>query len=164
MFSVHPDTQCHIAYNEWSCWVSFPLWLFQLSPLLPLFAHRLKQTHFSLSLFSYGIHGAHSTHDLQQEIITMELIVMCTNFSYYQVSFIIIIWSINSFQWRFCNFQVNLSNRWLRYFCETALRWLSLDLTDGKSALLQVSGTKPLPEPMLTWRCRHMVSLSHNEL
>ena len=37
-------------------------------------------------------------------------------------------------------------------FCEIALMWLSLDLTNDKSTLVQVmpSGNKPLPEPMLT--------------
>ena len=35
--------------------------------------------------------------------------------------------------------------------CEIVLRWMSLDLTDDKSTLVQVmAGTKPLPEPMLT--------------
>ena len=35
---------------------------------------------------------------------------------------------------------------------EIALRWMSLDFTDGKSTLVQVMAwcsTKPLPEPML---------------
>ena len=40
-------------------------------------------------------------------------------------------------------------------FCEIALRRMSLDLTDDKSTYgsgygLVPSGTKPLPEPMLT--------------
>ena len=35
--------------------------------------------------------------------------------------------------------------------CEIVLIWMSLDLTDDKSTLVQVMpGTKPLPEPMLT--------------
>ena len=38
--------------------------------------------------------------------------------------------------------------------CEIALRWMSPDLTDGKSKLvgngLLPAGSKPLPEPMAT--------------
>ena len=40
-------------------------------------------------------------------------------------------------------------------FCEIALSWLSLELTDDKSVLVQVmtwvsSGNMPLPKPMFT--------------
>ena len=54
------------------------------------------------------------------------------------------------------NFPDNFSDWWLIISCEPALRWVSLDLTDDKSTLVQImawcrqSGNKPLPEPMLT--------------
>ena len=51
-------------------------------------------------------------------------------------------------------------------FCKIALRWMSLDLIDDKSMLVEgsgnglvPSGNKPFPEPMLTQIyvaiCRH---------
>ena len=53
--------------------------------------------------------------------------------------------------------------------CEITIIWMSLDFTDDQSTLVQVmglcrQGNKPLPEPMLTQICHHMVSLGHNEL
>ena len=49
------------------------------------------------------------------------------------------------------NFKVILISDGWGISCEIALRWLSLDLTDDKSTLIQVpDGTKPLSEQMLT--------------
>ena len=53
--------------------------------------------------------------------------------------------------------------------CEIALMLMSLAFTNdrvniGSGNGLVPSGSKPLPEPMLTHICRHMVSLGHNEL
>ena len=36
------------------------------------------------------------------------------------------------------NFQTKLRDRWLRYYREIAIRWMSLDLTDNKSTLILV--------------------------
>ena len=55
-------------------------------------------------------------------------------------------------------------------FCKIALRWMLLDLTDGKSTLATVLGlvpddAKPLPEPMLIQLfLTYMASLGYNEL
>ena len=56
---------------------------------------------------------------------------------------------------KFCkiNFKVILISDGWGISCEIALRWLSLDLTDDKSTLIQV--------PDL---CRHILSPGHNEL
>ena len=43
-------------------------------------------------------------------------------------------------------------------FCEIAIRWMKLDLTDDKSTLVQVWANV---DPDL---CRHVASLGHNEL
>ena len=55
------------------------------------------------------------------------------------------------------NFQANLVNGGWGIFYGIALRWMSMELTDDKSTLVQVmawcwlgAGNKPLPEPMLT--------------
>ena len=65
-------------------------------------------------------------------------------------------------------FQGNFSYWWLRYriSCEIALRWLSLDLTDGKfrewlGAIRQQAITWANVDPDL---CRHMASLGPSEL
>ena len=58
--------------------------------------------------------------------------------------------------------------------CKIGLEWMSMDLTNGKSTLVQVMAwcCQALHEPMspITWTnvdqdpCRHMASLDHNEL
>ena len=52
----------------------------------------------------------------------------------------------------------------LRISCEIALKWMSLDITDDQSILVQIR------QQAVTWAnvdldlCRYMVSLGHNEL
>ena len=48
------------------------------------------------------------------------------------------------------------------YMNVTGLHWWSVNIGSGNG--LVPSGSKPLPEPMLTQICRHMASLGHNEL
>ena len=61
-------------------------------------------------------------------------------------------------------FPVNLYDWWC-ISCEIALRWLSLDLTDHKSTLVQVMAW----QKALTWAnidpvlCHHTTTLGHNE-
>ena len=66
------------------------------------------------------------------------------------------------------NFQTDSSDWWLRYLLwnypnmnVTGLHWWSVNIGSGNG--LVPSGTKPLPEPMLTQICRHMASLGQNE-
>ena len=53
--------------------------------------------------------------------------------------------------------------------CEIALRWLSLDLTDDKSTLVQVMAWCCQATQAITWTnvdpdlCHHMMSPGHNE-
>ena len=68
-----------------------------------------------------------------------------------------------------CNFQTHFSDRWLRHLLSNCpnmnvagVYWWSVNIGSGNG--LVPSGNKPLPEPMLTQICRHMVSLGQNEL
>ena len=66
------------------------------------------------------------------------------------------------------NFVANFSYWWLRYVLRNALRWLSLNLTDDKSTLVQVLGV--VRQQVGTWAnvdqdvYRHLASPGHNEL
>ena len=69
------------------------------------------------------------------------------------------------------NYQASLVDWWLRYLsCETAIRWMLLELTDDKANIgsgnvWAPSGNKPLSDPMLTlindaiWR--HLATMSY---
>ena len=80
-------------------------------------------------------------------------------------------WPLGKFEWNFkyVVFKCILVIDGWDISCKITLIWMSLDFTDksvniGSGNGLVPSGTKPLPEPILTQICRHMVSLGRNEL
>ena len=54
------------------------------------------------------------------------------------------------FNFRLVIFKLILMNGGWGISYEIALRWMPQDLTDGSGNDLELSGNKPLPEPMLT--------------
>ena len=68
-----------------------------------------------------------------------------------------------------CNFHAIFSNWWLKYLSGNDLRWMSLDLSDDKSTLVQVmawchQATSHYLCNVDPNVCCHMASLGHNEL